>query len=294
MSKIYRSYLSLRFVAIISLLVFCLNVNAFDIRKVRFNDEESDTSKITSILSSVEINDVRSPGEKVVEIGMKFLGTPYVASTLEGEPEMLTVNVSQFDCTTFVETVIAMVKTLEEGRNSWRDYLFNLQNIRYRSGEIDGYPSRLHYITDWGMDNVYRGNFSDATTSITRHQFIVRSLDFMSRNASSYSALADSMNLIRIKEVENGYRNVRFPYIKTINLSKKDVIDQLKNGDILAFVTNISNLDVSHMGILVFKDGIPHVLHASSSVGEVVLTDDSLYDFMKKNRNLIGIKVFRL
>lgn len=292
MSKNNSSYI--RFALLISLLALSLHVYALDIRTVRFYDEESDTSKITSILSGVDIRGNWEPGDKVVEIGMMFLDTPYVASTLEGKPEMLTVNVSQYDCTTFVETVIAMVKTLQEGRNSWRDFLFNLQNIRYRSGEIDGYPSRLHYITDWGMDNVYRGNFSEATTSINRHQFAVRSLDFMSRNASSYPALSDSMNLVRIKEVENGYRNVRFPYIKTINLSKTDVIDQLKNGDILAFVTNISNLDVSHMGILVFKDGVPHVLHASSSAGKVVLTQDSLYDFLKKNRNLIGVRVFRL
>lgn len=68
----------------------------------------------------------------------------------------------------------------------------------------------------------------------------------------------------------------------------------LRNGDIVALVTKLKNLDVTHMGIIIMQEGVPYLLHASSSHGKVELTSVPLADFMKKNLSLIGIRVFRL
>ena len=47
-------------------------------------------------------------GTTMVAIGKTFIGTPYVAKTLEiGEIESLVVNLQGLDCTTFVENVLA-------------------------------------------------------------------------------------------------------------------------------------------------------------------------------------------
>ena len=83
----------------------------------------------------------------------QFLGVPYVAHTLEvNDQEQLVVNTRQLDCTTLVETVTALTLCARQGKRSWNDYLQILQMLRYRQGKLDGYPSRLHYFSDWIRD----------------------------------------------------------------------------------------------------------------------------------------------
>ncbi len=78
--------------------------------------------------------------------GLKLLGVPYVANTLEvNDDEELVINCDQVDCTTFVENVLAMSLCPTQGDDmSERDFSNNLEQIRYRNGKIDGYTSRLH------------------------------------------------------------------------------------------------------------------------------------------------------
>ncbi|MCM1451487.1 MAG: DUF1460 domain-containing protein [Clostridium sp.] len=284
-----------RLILIFACAAMAASVYALDFSKVKFHDEKTDTSKINDILASVKKKgDYRLPGKYLMLCGEEFLGKPYVAHTLEGEPEMLTINIDEFDCVTFVENMLAMALTLDEGRSSWRDFVYNLQRIRYRGGEVNGYPSRLHYVCDWAVDNMYRGTIIDATGVFERVNNLSRTMDFMSANAEKYPALADSANLAGIKKTESGYRLYKFPYIKTIDLGRKEVKSSFKNGDILAFVSNLKNLDVSHMGLVKIQDGEPYVMHASSIEGKVVVSKLPLAEFMKKNRQFVGVRVFRI
>lgn len=271
------------------LLVF--QAKAVNLDEISFHNEQSDTTKITNIL--VKYVDVKDSGERILEIGKEFLGSPYIAHTLEGEKEMLTVNLDELDCTTFVETVMALSYTAGERRTSWRDYVYNLERIRYRKGKLDGYASRLHYISDWIIDNSYRGNFVEVTNRLPLHSYTIKNIDFMSTHRDSYPALADSVTFEKIKNTEVGYRNHRYPYIKTRDLYSKAVKESLKDGDIVALTCNLKDLDVSHMGIIVKKEGEPYLMHASSSNGKVEITKVSLCEFMKRNRQLTGIRVIR-
>ena len=65
-------------------------------------------------------------------------------------------------------------------------------------------------------------------------------------------------------------------------------------GDVLALVSTLRDLDVTHMGIVVIEGGVPYLLHASSSHGKVEVSEIPLSDFMKRNRQWAGIRVFRL
>lgn len=265
--------------------------------QIRFHNEATDTTRITEILTEVLANDPRDAGKRVEMIGRMFLDTPYVAHTLEvdsGQPEVLTVNIDELDCTTFVETVAAMALTVGEGRSSWRDFVHNLERIRYRGGNLNGYSSRLHYIADWIVDNTYRGNMKDAAPLFPRPSYITKTINFMSANRDRYTALADSVQFEKIRRIEDGYRNHRFPYIKTIDLSRKETKSAFKTGDIVALNTNLKNLDVTHLGIVVIVNGEPYLMHASSSLGKVVITTVPLDEFMRRNRNLTGLRVFRL
>ena len=58
----------------------------------------------------------------------------------DGEEELV-IRTDAVDCLTFVEY------TLAQALGS--SFTENLQKIRYRDGIIDGYPSRLHYTSDW-------------------------------------------------------------------------------------------------------------------------------------------------
>ncbi len=266
--------------------------------QIRFYDEAVDTTRLTKILTDVEAMHIESPGERVAVIGRMFIGTPYVAHTLECDStgdELLTVNISQLDCTTFVETVAAMAITIGDRRTSWRDFVYTLERLRYRGGEMNGYASRLHYICDWVINNSSRGLITDVTDRFPSVRYAVKTIDYMSRHRASYPALADSATYERILSVEQVYHNHRYPYIRTIDTNDKKTIAYLRNGDIVAFTSSLKDLDVTHMGIIIKgSDGVPHVLHASSSLGRVVLTDVTLYEFLHRNRSLTGIRVLRL
>lgn len=267
-------------------------------QQCRFANEAADTARLTSMLIELEAQKRQQEehgeradvGKFVADAGRKFLGTPYVGGTLEGEPEMLTVNTEGLDCTTLVETAMAIAMTIDSNRSSWRDFIWNLTQLRYRGGSVDGYGSRLHYISDWIVDNSHRGLLTEVTDRIGRADYAVKTLDFMSSHSDKYAALKDSASLAGIKRAEMGYRNHRFPYIKPQNLKGVD----LREGDIIAITTNIKGLDVSHLGIIVVEDGQPRLLHASSRAGKVVIEKSALPEYFRKNRSATGIRVIRL
>lgn len=260
-------------------------------QSVEFFNEAADTTRINQLLS--KRCDGSKPGELVEYYGRQFLGTEYRGGTLEGKEEVLRVDLNHLDCTTFVETVMALGITAGENRSSWRDFTHNLRSLRYRGGVVDGYCSRLHYISDWAVDNTHRGNIKEVTGQFEDAVYEVKTLDFMTANRDLYPALASSDNFMMAKEVESGYKSHRFPVIKTKSISKA-AKDFLKTGDVIALTCSKKGLDVSHMGIVVFEDGVARLLHASSKSGKVVIDKLPLADYLTKNRHLTGIRVFRL
>lgn len=282
------------FLTIFSALVAIGTVAQTD---VRFGNEESDTTVINGLLDSRGASqNFADPEARVAFFARSFEGTPYGAGTLEGDEEILTVRLDSLDCTTFVETAMALALTSMEQRHSWRDFVYNLKRIRYRGGEVNGYPSRLHYISDWIVDNRYRGNFADVTDQFARASYMMRTIDFMTSNRKLYPALADSANYARIRDIENGYRQHRFQYLKSRDLNLKGVKEALHNGDVVAMVSNLKNLDVTHMGVIVKESPTaePYLLHASSTGGKVMVSAVPLADFMKRNRQWLGLRVIRL
>ncbi|MCI9608012.1 MAG: DUF1460 domain-containing protein [Muribaculaceae bacterium] len=266
------------------------NVWAVTPSQVKFGNAASDTTAITRILMDNFSRDGYAPGELVVKLGEEFIGVPYRGGTLEGMPEELTVNLDGMDCMSFVENVLALAVTLEEKRTSWIDFVYNLERLRYRGGNMDGYSSRLHYFSDWVVDNSHRGLVSDVTARIANPAYQVKTLEFMSRNRDKYPALADSLEFERLKGMEMGYRSHRYPYIKSTQVDNASI----RPGDIIAVTTKTPGLDVSHVGIAVNVDGKIHLLHASSKEGKVCVTKISLAEYLKRNRGASGIRVIRL
>jgi hypothetical protein len=228
----------------------------------------------------------------MVKLGTYFEGTPYVAHTLEkGAEEQLVVNLRGVDCTTLVENCLALAKTIQSDEHTFERFTKELKNVRYRSGKIDGYPSRLHYTTDWIFDNQQKKLVRNLSKEIGTTPY-PKEINFMSTHPDSYRQLKDSSKLLTIiVQKESDINSRQHFYIPEEKLA--EVEDQLMDGDIVGITTSIEGLDISHMGILVRKAGRIHLLHASSAAEKVVLSDETLEEYLLSSKSATGIMVAR-
>lgn len=236
------------------------------------------------------LND-RPIGEIMVAVGASFIGTPYVANTLEqpGE-EHLVVNLRGFDCVTFVENTLALSRCIKRGQHSFEEYKKELQLLRYRNGVIDGYPSRLHYFSDWIDDNEEK----KVVRNISRESGVgpyEKKLFFMSSHPSSYRQLGSTAFLQKIRETESAINARQHFFIRKQQLA--DCQSKIEAGDIIGITTSIEGLDIVHTGIALRTNGVLKYLHAPLSKGTVQITEQSLVDYLSMHEKQTGIMVAR-
>lgn len=240
----------------------------------------------------------RGDENRMIYYGKKFLDVPYAAHTLEvGDEEKLVVNLSQMDCTTFVEYVAALSMCDMKGQGRFRDFCDNLTRIRYRNGVIDGYASRLHYFTWWGEDNE-KMNIVEEIVSDEAPFTAVQTvqIDYMSSHPLLYKRLRSDAGLIPlIKEYERATNGKQYRYIPKSRLGgTREQLASVCSGDIVSIITNKRGLDTSHVGIAVWQDGRLHLMHASSLKKKVVLDSETFYNYSKKQASQLGIRVYRM
>ena len=262
---------------------------------IAYHHHETDTAVISKIITATRNAQLSSPAQSLAFVASKLVNSPYVAATLEGDTELLRINMSQFDCTTLVETAIALALTANVDTASIDDFAHNLRNIRYRGGVIDGYASRLHYVSDWIADNASRGYLTEVTSQIPCATRNVIDINYISSHRRSYPALLNNDSLLAsIKEVEKKYIKYRHYYIPSHFLNREDVLGSLQNGDIILFTSSSRGLDVAHMGIVVIDRGRACLIHASSKAHAVILDRKPLYNYLQGNNAMTGIRVVRL
>ncbi|WP_027077334.1 N-acetylmuramoyl-L-alanine amidase-like domain-containing protein [Maribacter antarcticus] len=231
-------------------------------------------------------------GKTVVAVGKTFMGTPYVAKTLEiGEVESLVVNLQGLDCTTFIENALAFGLMLKSEQVRFTDFTENLESIRYKHGILDGYGSRLHYFTDWIQSNQKKGLLKNITAEIGGVG-IEKDINFMGTHRDLYPFLQDDANFKKILATEKELAQETFCYLPQDKIRANEHL--IQNGDIVALATSINGLDVTHTGIATReKDGRIHLLHASTGAMEVEVTKKPLADYLNGVKKNIGILVAR-
>lgn len=236
------------------------------------------------------VSDSTSVSDLLIATARFFLETPYVASTLEKEPEGLVVNLREMDCTTFMENVLALTRTLQElpADSSFDIFCKHLRQIRYRDGQITDYTDRLHYMTDWMYENARRGEVRDINREIGGVPFPV-SLSFISTHPDLYKQLKGHPDRVRqIADKEKEINGRTYYYLPKTQIP--EAVSRLQDGDIVCFVTNIKGLDVTHVG-LVYRNGeTVSFIHASSSAKKVIINEESLQAYterMKSNKGLL-------
>ncbi len=233
----------------------------------------------------------------ILHYAKTFLGTPYVGGRLDlNADECLVVNLRELDCTTFVEYVLALTLTSEQHKTDYASFCNNLRKIRYLHGNVH-YTSRLHYFSQWIAANTAEGIVSEQQpipAGLSRASMRLL-LNYMSTHSNAYPMLVKNPEwLPAIAEAEKRLSGTTVEYIPKGALRNwKQWRDYLRDGDIIAIVTNKPGLDISHVGFLIWKEDGPHLFHASSQHGKVLVESRNLYEYMRTKPAQIGIRVVR-
>lgn len=228
----------------------------------------------------------------ILEIGKFFLGTTYAASTLDARgTEQLVINLRELDCITFVENVVALALLLRSQQRSFRTFQKLLHKIRYRQGRLQGYTSRLHYFSDWIRDNQMKGIIRDVTAEIGGRP-LKKAISFMTTHPDLYPPLKNGESLRRMQSIERmiSKRPLFFMPKKTLGRFE----NRIQDGDIIAVTSGTEGLDIQHVGIAARLKNRIHLLHASSRVGKVVLSKQTLSRYLRQSRTRTGIMVARI
>lgn len=219
--------------------------------------KQLDTNKLELLLSSLQ--DLNRE-DRFKTITNELLGKDYVSNSLIGsstKKEELYIDIDAFDCVTFIETVIALLRS-----ENIEDFNKNLINIRYKDSKID-WPSRNHYFSEW-IDN---------------NKDIISIIDYPNKNIVEKDlSILENYPIVR----------KRIPYIAVEEFSEN--INLLKTSDILVFGSTKSDLDFAHVGFYVKESN--SLIHGSKKEQKVVL--EPIEDFIERFGGTPGVLVLRL
>lgn len=236
-------------------------------------------------------------GNPVLFYARQFIGKPYVAHTLEiHDPEYLVVNLRGLDCTTYVETVLALVMTKQEGKTRFTDYCRNLEKIRYRGGERKGYLSRLHYWTWWMHDNIEKGILTDVQDATYFTGKMVVANDYMTKHPDAYRIIkANPQFLPEITRMEKEQNGPDGYFLPTANTGlPHSRLTMVNDGDVVGIVKMSGGIDISHLGFVAWgKDGKMHLLNASSLAKKVVEDPATLQQYLQRQKRL-GVRILKV
>ena len=237
-------------------------------------------------------------GRSVVRVGELARGTPYEPGTLDayllagGNParEPLTLSLTRFDCVTLVEACLSVARVAAR-TPTWEQFGTAVEQMRYRGGTRNGYASRLHYFSEWIADGERRGLVRDLGGELGGVED-ARPLRFMTDHRTKYAALADERVFQEIRDVERRLDGRPRRVIATKRLPQ--VVERIESGDVLAFATEISGLDVTHAA-LAYRDteGKLRVLHAPLSGGVVEVTRTTVPEYVAAIRHSTGVLIAR-
>ena len=278
----------------------------------QMSEQEKINREIFNRTLSLVGEDYKLPmNELVVKIGKSFIDTPYVGFTLESEPEQLSVFLDKTDCILYVEMCTCLALTckglkivqagdgdvfsnrpapsVERAMPSYELFIHNVQNMRYRLGVVDGYASRVHYTSEWLLQNATNGILYEFTSELGDR--FDQKFNYMSTHPDSYKQLKNNeKEKSRIEAVERHVEaQAPYFYISQEKLRDPEVMSRIHTGDIITFISPTYGLDLAHVAIACEVDGQMHFLHASSAGKKVMLEPQTLAEYAKN-----GLRISRL
>ena len=269
-------------------LVF--SASAFDKGDARFTQKDIDN--FNEVMALLAPDRDLPMSELVIKVAKHFLGTPYVAGTLELEPERLTVNTRETDCILFVEMCLVMSLTAKDPEPTFEKYVDNLRQLRYRNGVVDGYASRIHYTSEWIIQGSVRGIFQEVSRECGGSR-LDQKFNFMSTHPASYKQLKNSPETVKkIQAVEENLESWDYWYIPKADLPK--CIKNIKTGDIVGFNSSTPGLDIAHVAYAYWEGDTLTFIHASYTDKKVIINKTPLVQYTNGIKGHNGLRVIRL
>lgn len=277
-------------ILVCTLFAFVQGAAAFEKGDARFT--QKDVENFQEVMNLLAPDRDLPMSELVIKVAKHFLGTPYVAGTLEIEPERLTVNTRETDCILFVEMCLAMSLTAKEAEPTFEKYVDNLRQLRYRNGKVDGYTSRLHYTSEWIIQGETRGIFHEVSRQCGG-SVLDQKFNFMSNHPASYKQLKDNPKAVaKIRIAEQNLETWDYWYIPKADLPK--CIKNIKTGDIIGFNSSTPGLDIAHVAYAYWEGDTLTFIHASYTDKKVVINKTPLVPYTNGIKGHNGLRVIRL
>jgi hypothetical protein len=191
--------------------------------------------------------------KRIAAIARKNIGQPYRLNLLgefpyQAHDELPMFSLDHSDCTVFVEHTYAMALS-----QSWDEFFWMLQRIRYRDGII-GVATRNHYTElDWNVAN--RWLVTDVSAELA------------GADGPSYTMTVDRAAFLKTRhhtEANIPVETSRQAYVPKARAAA--LASQLREGDYVNVVSRLSDgkTMVTHVGLVVLgPDGERHFLHSS-------------------------------
>ncbi len=215
---------------------------------------------------------IRGAGERIAFISGHFLGIPYRHPTLLGDaqmPENLVIDLGGMDCFTFLDYVEAIRMS-----SSLADFPPALQRVRYHGGVVT-YRTRNHFFTGWAVYNT--GFVADVTAEVGQGKAVIVQKELNRR--------ADGT--LMLDGIES--RASTFTVLP-VDAFNEEIAANMRTGDYAGIYSEMEGLDVSHVGIVIRKQGSLFFRHASSAPGAGAVIDQDFLEYMNGRPGLIVLR----
>jgi hypothetical protein len=263
----------------------------------KFQNFEGQDEFARIIKKSTDGNWSRLPiGELIGRIAMEFKGTPYVGFTLElsKDSESCVVNLKGLDCVTFFEDSLGMARMIKRGKSRPEDLLAEIQTTRYRGGKMGDFTTRLHYTTDWFVDNEKKGVVKILTPELPGAQPFTQKVGIMSQHPGNYRQLKAHPELIAvIRRAEDKINTTPLKYLPMNKLAAAEHL--LQTGDIVGVTTTAEGIDIAHTGLCIKDEhGTVHFMDASSARSTMRVTlEAEISKCLNWSPKLTGVMIAR-
>lgn len=243
---------------------------------------DADTVKVMTLVRE-NFNPGGDPAAIAGKVAESLIGAKREEVTMNDSLATLLIRADAFDDMGFLNMVTAISRlSTSPGHKRVNEFARELENVTFRRGEEKGFPSRMIYFSDWVVDNKARNNVKELT-EYNSDQFRTKSLEKVTRNRDKYAALKDSATFEDQKMVEMGFRTHKVPHLKREQAANKDILAEMRDGDIVVLLTSDPQTDALEIGFVRKRDDGFHFIHPSQETGEVVEEKETLDRYLKRN-----------
>ena len=223
-------------------------------------------------LRHAEALQMDQPGRQVEHLSAGFLGLPYVVSPLIGSPtqdEVLVNDLVRVDCFTLLDFVEALRRSVDLS-----NFDQTLLQVRYQGAELS-YRSRHHFFSAWGDAN--RPHLRDVTADVAGPS-LQRLEKILNRKQDGG---------LWLEGIPTWQRELA--YLPTAALDGVPLA-RLQTGDYVGIVSPLPGLDVSHTGILLWREETLYLRHASSRASTGKVLDEPLLPYLQGKPGLVVLR----